>query len=82
MKLNFMGQSYSLLQQQVATIASENTACFRGQRYKLRVPVAISQVRSRPTQLTAVVQKYRGVSYITLGNQFYEKPKESEHCYR
>ena len=81
MKLNFMGQSYSLSQPQLTTIASENTACYRGQLYNLRVPVTISKGRSPESELIAVVQKYRGVSYVVERYQFVEKTNKHEHCY-
>ena len=77
MKLRFLGQTYSQSRQQIPTIASENTACYRRQQYNLRVPVTISQSRSRPTQMSAVVYKYRGVSYVVERHQFPTKPNKT-----
>ena len=70
MKLRFLGQIYSQFQQQIPTIASENTACYRGQQYNLSVPVAISPSRSPECLTSAVIHKYRGVSYVVEHHQF------------
>lgn len=77
MKLRFLGQTYFQFRQQMTTIVSEKTACYRGQQYNLRVPVAISQSRSRPTQMSAVIYKYRGVSYVVERHQFPTKPNKT-----
>ena len=74
-KLRFRGQPYSQPLQQFSTIASENVACYRGQRYKLRVPVATRPSRSPESLTSAVVHKYRGVSYIVERHQF---PKQNK----
>ena len=79
MKLRFLGQTYSLSQQQILTTPSENIACFRGQKYNLPVPVTTPSERSRPTELTAVVQKYRGVSYVVERHQFIEQPNNQRN---
>ena len=76
MKLRFLGQRYSQSQQQIATIPSEDTACYRGQRYNLRVPVAACQSRSLESLTSAVVHKYRGVSYVVEHHQFPTKQKK------
>lgn len=70
MKLRFLGQSYSQSHQQIATIASEYTACYRGQRYNLRMLVATEKSRSPESLTSAVVHKYRGVSYVVERHQF------------
>ena len=57
MQLRFMGQSYSTNSARVATVASEQTATFKGQKYQVRVPM--QTVRSQPRE----VRKYRGVAY-------------------
>ena len=57
MKLRFLGQVYASANNSIATVTSEQTANFRGQRYTLRHPVRtfIPQVKA--------AKKYRGVSY-------------------
>ena len=82
MKLHFLGQTYSLPQQQMPTIPSDNTACFRGQQYNLRVPVANSNSSASKSQMSAVVHKYRGVSYIIERHYFSEQPNKPELCCR
>ena len=57
MKLRFLGQAYCASNNQVETVASENTACFRGRRYTIRRPV---QTINSPL---GVRKKYRGVAY-------------------
>ena len=57
MQLRFLGQTYSANSQEVTTVATQQTACFKGQKYQLRVPV--QTVQSQPPQL----KKYRGVTY-------------------
>ena len=64
MKLRFLGQTYSTASKQMATIPSDNTACFRGQRYNIPAPIVSSSSQLDKSQLTASVSKYRGVSYI------------------
>ena len=56
MKLRFLGQAYTANNDLVPTIAIPYIACFRGQTYKLRRPVA--QYKSQ-----LGVRKYRGVAY-------------------
>lgn len=75
MKLRFLGQTYSRPLQQISTIASENAACYRGQRYNLRVPVATCQSRLPESPISIVVYKYRGVSYVVERHQF---PKQNK----
>ncbi len=70
MKLRFLGKTYFQSQQQIPTIASETTACYRGQRYNLPVPVETYQLRSRESLTSAVIYKYRGVSYVVERHQF------------
>ena len=79
MKLRFLGQVYSQLQQNVLTIASKNTACFRGKKYNLRVPVENEQ-RSPESQMSVVVYKYRGVSYVVEHYQSPTKEKTLIRC--
>ena len=82
MKLRFLGQTYSLSQQQMPTIPSGNKACFRGQQYNLRLPVATPVPVVSPSQVSAVIHKYRGVSYIVERHRFYQKPNQPELCCR
>ena len=57
MKLHFLGQTYSASNNQVETVASEQTAHFLGQHYAIRRPIQTihSQIDVR--------KKYRGVVY-------------------
>ena len=57
MKLHFLGQAYCASNNQVETVASEHTACFRGRRYTIRRPV---QTINSPLGIS---KKYRGVAY-------------------
>ena len=58
MQLHFMGQTYFASNNQVATVATEQTATFKGQKYQVRVPVQTAK-----SQLNPQVRKYRGVTY-------------------
>lgn len=58
MELRFMGQVYSASKSRVRTIATEQTACFKGQKYQIRVPVQTVQSIDN-----AGIKKYRGVAY-------------------
>ena len=69
MKLRFLKQIYTKLQQHPA-IPSKNIACYRGHQYNLRVPVAISQSPPPESQMSAVIYKYRGISYVVERHQF------------
>lgn len=59
MELRFLGQTYTTTNNRVATVATEQTASFKGQKYQVRVPV--QPIKS---QLTTAEMKYRGVAYI------------------
>ena len=78
MKLRFLGQTYSLFSQQMPAIASGEKACFRGQEYNLRLPVTNSASIESPSQISAVIYKYRGVSYIVERHYFDRQPNKSE----
>lgn len=82
MKLRFLGQTYSLSQQQMPTISCDRQACFRGRQYNLRVPVANINSSVSQSQLSAVVHKYRGVSYVVERHFLDDKPNKSQVCYR
>lgn len=58
MELRFLGQSYSASSIRINTVVSEQTACFKGQRYNLRVPVPKTQ-----SDRHSSMRKYRGVTY-------------------
>ena len=58
MQLRFMGQAYITASNRVSTVASEQTAKFKGQKYQLRVPVSKTKL-----QLNTEERKYRGVTY-------------------
>ena len=73
MKLQFKGQTYFTANSQVKTVSTENTACFRGQKYQIRIPVTSPQ-NCYEHQLSASVRKYRGVSYI-VARQFPHRPE-------
>ena len=65
MQLRFMGQTYSASNAKVATVASEQTASFKGQKYQIRVPLQTAKSR-----LNTEKRKYRGVTY-TVKSQGY-----------
>ena len=81
MKLRFLGQTYSLPSPKMPTVLSKNKACYRGQQYNIRVPVANIDPRSPETQISACVRKYRGVSYI-VERRLPEHPNKRELCRR
>ncbi|GAB4549157.1 MAG: hypothetical protein Tsb0014_43840 [Pleurocapsa sp.] len=56
MKLRFLGQDYSTSNNQIETIASEDTARFLGRTYTTRRPI---QTANSPSG----IRKYRGVAY-------------------
>ncbi len=58
MQLRFMGQVYSASNNRVQTVATEQTASFKGQKYQVRVPVQTIE-----SQANTEVRKYRGVTY-------------------
>ena len=57
MELRFMGQTYTTANNRVTTVATQQTANFKGQKYRVRIPV--QTFKSQPQQL----RKYRGVTY-------------------
>ena len=62
-ELRYRGQPYSQSHQQISTIASGYTACYRGQSYNTRLQVAC-QSRSLEASNSAVFLTYRGVSFF------------------
>ena len=73
MKLRFLGKTYFQSQQQIPTIASKTTACYRGQKYNVPMPVETRQLPSKEFLTSAVIYKYRGVSYVVERHQFHTK---------
>ena len=63
MELHFLGRTYTASTNQITTVPSVYTACFRGQHYNLRVPVASSNARLDNFLFAASIRKYRGVAY-------------------
>ena len=80
MQLRFKGQTYTVGDRQIKTVATEHTACFRGQKYQIRTPV-IPVSNDRQYQLSARVGKYRGVWYI-VERQILNRPEQPEIYYR
>ncbi|MBE9046937.1 DUF4278 domain-containing protein [Pleurocapsales cyanobacterium LEGE 10410] len=81
MELRFLGRAYNTSPQQISTIPSEHTACFRGQRYSLRVPVASTKSQLERSQLSASIRKYRGIAYI-VEHHNPAPPKQRKCCYQ
>lgn len=79
MKLQFRGQTYFTTDTEVKTVPTEHTACFRGQKYQIRVPVMPDN--SQKSQISASIRKYRGVNYIVEHRTFPNSPSR-EVCYR
>ena len=64
MELRFLGLTYFKSQKHILTIASEVKTRYRGQEYNRPVPVAIVQPQVPNKRMSAVIYKYRGVSYV------------------
>ena len=62
--LRFRGIPYFQSDRDIPTISSKNIACYRGHKYNLREPVAIDRPQTSCSQTSAVICKFRGVSYI------------------
>ena len=80
MKLQFKGQTYLAANTKVETVPTEHTACFRGQKYQIRVPVMLHN--SEKCQLSASIRKYRGINYIAGRRAFPDLPNNREVCYQ
>ena len=83
MKLRFLGQTYFFSPRQIPTVASSEKACFRGQQYNRRLPVV--NINTKPVesaQVSAIVYKYRGVSYIVERHRVDRQPNKPELCCR
>ena len=63
MELRSMGQTYTTANNRVETVATKQTASFKGQKYQVRVPVQTAKF-----QLNSEVRKYRGVTYTVEPN--------------
>ena len=79
MFLRFLGRTYFKFQKRIETIASEDTACYRGQRYNLRAPVAIEKPKTSGSQMSIIIYKYRGVNYVVERHQFPKQKKLVSH---
>ena len=79
MKLQFKGQTYFKANTQVQTVSTDRTACFRGQKYQIRVPVLPNNPEC---QLSASIRKYRGISYIVGRRELPDLPESRQVCYR
>lgn len=80
MELQFRGQSYFTPNNRVETVATEHTACYRGQKYQVRVPVMPNTTEEY--QLKASIRKYRGIVYIVERKELPDLPHERQVCYR
>ena len=80
MELHFLGQTCPLFPKQILTIPSENTACYRGHKYNLRVPMMINQPQTPDSQMSAVIYRYRGVSYVVEHYHPTKPNKALFHC--
>ena len=81
MKLRFLGKLYSRPQVHLETIPSDYTACYRGQKYQLRVPATSIATSSDRYELSVSVRKYRGVSYV-IEHRNPVSPQAKEFCHR
>lgn len=80
MELKFKGQTYLTSNNQVKTVATKHTACYRGQRYQIRVPIMPNT--SEEYQLKASMRKYRGIDYIVEHRELPNPPQERQVCYQ
>ena len=76
MELHFLGQTYTTANNRVATVATQQTASFKGQKYQVRVPV-----QTFKSQLNTEERKYRGVTYIVEPNRYSLSNNQLKHCY-
>ena len=76
MQLRFMGQTYTTSNNRVQTVASEQTATFKGQKYQIRVPVQTAKY-----QLNLQERKYRGVAYNTVEPNYACPTNNLQPCY-
>lgn len=58
MELRFLGQTYTTASKRVPTVATQQIASFKGQKYQVRVPIQTAK-----SQLNTEARKYRGVTY-------------------
>ena len=75
MELRFMGQAYTTANRRVATVATEQTASFKGQKYQIRVPV--QSIKSQPNR---EARKYRGVTYTVEADRSGLDRRELKPC--
>ena len=77
MELRYRGQPYSQFPQQVPTIPSKKTLCYRGCKYNPHEPMVINQPQTSDSQMSAVFLKYRRVSYALVHFYFPTKPEKT-----
>ena len=75
MQLRFMGQTYTATNTQVETVATQQTATFKGNTYQIRVPV--STFKAQQPQL----RKYRGVTYTVEPQRYAAGANGLSPCY-
>ena len=68
-KLRSLDKLFTQSQQQILDVNSKNTVCYRGQYYNPHIP-PVSSLRSPQSLISAVICKYRGVSYVVERHQF------------
>lgn len=73
--LCYRGIPYSQSYQQIQTIFSKNTGCYRGQPSNIPMLVKNCQSRSPKSPNSAVICKFRGVPYVVV---YYEPPEKPD----
>ena len=76
MELRFMGQTYTTANSRVPTVATQQTASFKGQKYQIRVPV-----QTIKSQLNTESRKYRGVTYTVKPQKYSLGSNKLKPCY-
>ena len=76
MELRFLGQTYTTANNRVPTVATQQTASFKGQKYQVRVPVQTAK-----SLLNTEIRKYRGVTYTVEPQKYALGSNELKACY-
>ena len=76
MQLRFMGQTYTTANNKVETVATQQTASFKGQKYQVRIPVQAAK-----SQLNTEERKYRGITYTVKPQKYTLGSNELKPCY-
>ena len=76
MELRFLGQTYTTANNRVPTVASQQTASFKGQKYQVRVPLQTAK-----SLLNTEIRKYRGVTYTVEPQKYALGSNELKACY-